>query len=138
MKMNIDELEAFLEQMFPGARRKFSVNSVETKGRLSVSYRVKEKDLRPGGTVAGPVMMLIADTASMLALLSEVGPEAMAVTSNLNIHFLSKPSLQDIITHTEILKIGKRSAVIDVRLQNPGSSQVLAQATVSYSRPPKN
>ncbi len=137
MKMNIEDLESFLEQMFPGARRKFSVTSLESRGRLSVSYAVTEKDLRPGGTVAGPVMMLIADTASMLALLSEVGPEAMAVTSNLNIHFLNRPPPENIVTRTEILKVGKRSAVIDVRLQNPGSDQVLAQATVSYSRPPQ-
>ena len=52
------------------------------------------EQLRPGGTVSGPVMMEVADCALYVAILAEIGLVSLAVTTSLNINFLRKPSAQ--------------------------------------------
>ena len=47
--------------------------------------------VRPGGTISGPVMMALADAAMYAAILGRLGAVIMAVTANLNIHFLHRP-----------------------------------------------
>ena len=54
-----DEMIAFFRSEFPKARyviEDFTDDSV-------VRHQVGEQDLRPGGTVSGPTMMALADTA---------------------------------------------------------------------------
>ena len=46
--------------------------------------------LRPGGTLSGPLMMALADYAVYAAVLTRIGLVEMAVTSSLNINFLTK------------------------------------------------
>ena len=45
----------------------------------------------PGGTVSGPALMGLADGAAWLAILAQIGPVALAVTTSLHIDFLRKP-----------------------------------------------
>ena len=49
-------------------------------------------DLRPGVTVSGPVLMMVADVALYIAILGEIGIVTLTVTTSLNINFLRKPS----------------------------------------------
>ena len=53
---------------------------------------IDEEHLRPGGTISGPTMMELADFAMYVAVFSAVGPQPLAVTTNLNINFLRKPA----------------------------------------------
>ena len=46
--------------------------------------------LRPGGTVCGPAMMALADITLYGVVLSLIGRVELAVTTDLNIHFLAK------------------------------------------------
>ena len=79
-------------------------------------------------------MMSLADAAAWLATLSRIGPVALAVTSNLNISFLRKPSLShDLFAEADLLKLGKRLSVSEVRVISDGD--VVAHATVTYSIP---
>src|SRR5690606_42074886 len=59
---------------------------------LTLLYQVRSEELRPGGTVSGPTMMTLADFALYVAILGEIGLVGLAVTTNLNINFLRKPS----------------------------------------------
>jgi len=93
--------------------------------------------VRPGGTISGPVMMALADAAMYAAILGRLGAVIMAVTANLNIHFLHRPGKSDLIANAKILKLGKRLAVCEVALYSVGQSEMVAQVSGSYSLPPE-
>ena len=91
--------------------------------------------LRPGGTVAGPVMMALADAAIYGAVLARLGPVALAVTTHLSIDFLRKPAPADIVASAHLLKLGKRLAVGDVLITSDADGELVARASATYSIP---
>lgn len=134
-KMTVEELEQFLDSHFPDmAQRAVSVESVE-ENFARVRLRYHDRHLRPGGTIAGPSLMMLADMAMYMALLGMIGPVALAVTTNLNINFLRKPAQADVIGECKILKLGKRLAVGEVTMYSDGDGEPVAHATVTYSIP---
>lgn len=85
-------------------------------------------------------MMGLADRVVYIAILAEIGLVPLAVTTNLNMTFMRKPSLEnDLIADCFLLKVGRRLAVGDVRIFSDGSneSELVAHATVTYSIPPE-
>lgn len=102
---------------------------------LMVPY--DEKMLRPGGTLSGPTMMMLADACMFAVLLSEIGVVKLAVTTNLNIDFLNKPEPKDLYATGRMLKCGKRLAVMAVDLYSDGSDKLVAHSTGTYSIPPR-
>jgi uncharacterized protein (TIGR00369 family) len=137
--MTASELEAFLQSHFPEMPEEhdfgFRVEHVE-ENFVRVRLVHHPRHLRPGGTVSGPALMTLADTAMYLALLAMIGPVAMAVTTSLNINFLRRPAPQDVIAECRLLKLGSRLAVGDVTMFSEGETEPVAQATVTYSIPP--
>jgi len=135
-KMSAEELERFLYSHFPHIDDPdFRVELVEDRF-ARVRLRYQEKHLRPGGTISGPALMTLADTAAYIALLGMIGPVALAVTTNLNINFLRKPAQADVIAECRLLKLGKRLAVGEVTIYSEGDAEPVAHATVTYSIPP--
>lgn len=134
-RMSVDELEQFLDDHFPDmAQRAVSVERVD-ENFARVRLRYHDRHLRPGGTIAGPSLMMLADMAMYMALLAMIGPVALAVTTNLNINFLRKPAQADVIGECKILKLGKRLAVGEVTMYSEGDTEPVAHATVTYSIP---
>ena len=97
----------------------------------------RDEFLRPGGTVAGPIMMGLADAAFYAVILGNIGAVELAVTTNLSINFLRKPPPGDILATAKILKLGKRLAVCEASLHSEilGAEQPVAHATGTYSIP---
>ena len=93
--------------------------------------------LRPGGTVSGPTLMLLADVSMYVAVLASIGWEPLAVTTNLNINFLRKPRLGALIAECHLLKLGQRLAVGQVTICADGDDEPVAHATSTYSIPPR-
>ena len=93
-----------------------------------------DKLLRPGGTIAGPFMMQLADVCMYAVVLSLIGEVKLAVTTHLNINFLRKPADSDLVGIGEIIKMGKRLAVIEVSIYS--DDKLVAHATGTYSIPP--
>ena len=134
--MSAEELERFLYSSFPdNDQRNVRVEKVDDMF-AQVRLKFDPSHLRPGGTIAGPSMMSLADTAMYIALLGMIGPVALAVTTNLNINFLRKPEQADLIAHARLLKLGKRLAVGEVTIFTDGQSEAVAHATLTYSIPP--
>lgn len=130
-----ETLEAFFKNDFPQAD--FEIESSE-KHSATIRKRITEQDLRPGGTVSGPVLMAVADAALYVTILSEIGLVALAVTTNLNISFLRKPaSDRDIIAKCTLLKLGKTLAVGEVSLYSEGKTEPVAHAVGTYAIPPQ-
>lgn len=97
-----------------------------------------ERFLRPGGTIAGPIMMGLADAAMYALVLSRIGPVELAVTTQLSINFLRKPLPGDVLAEARLLKLGKRLAVGEVILWSElgERSDPVAHVTSTYSIPP--
>ncbi len=136
LKMNGQELEAFLYEEFPQIRSMdCKVLHVDAES-IEITMQAKEEHLRPGGTVSGPTMMSLVDLAMYLLVLAQIGPVALAVTTNLNINFLRKPEPGDLIVKGRLLKLGKTLASGDFTLHSKGVNGPVAHATSTYAIPP--
>jgi len=133
-KLTADELTDFLRRAFPDAPPPFVVTAVDEAG-VTVVLPDEAVLLRPGGTVSGPTLMTLADTASYSAVLAEIGEVALAVTSALSIQFLRKPPAAGLVATTEMLRLGRRQAVVEVRIRSLHGDDLVAVATVSYAIP---
>ena len=76
------------------------------------------------------------DVTAYLLILSRIGPVALAVTTNLNINFMRKPSPEAVLGVGRLLKLGKQLAVADVHIVSEANRTLFAQATLTYSIPP--
>ena len=91
---------------------------------------------RPGGTISGPTLMMLADVAMYVAVLASIGWVPLAVTTNLNINFLRKGQPgKDVLAAARLLKLGKRLAVGEVNLLSGTSPDPIAHVTSTYSIP---
>ncbi len=131
--LNAAELQTILVEAFPGN----DVPTVETVSDefVMLCQPVDLQHGRPGGTLSGPTMMMLADTAAWMAILSQIGPVLLAVTTSLHIDFLRKPALRDVMARARILKLGRKLAVVDVEIFSRGETDLVAKAQVTYALP---
>jgi acyl-coenzyme A thioesterase PaaI-like protein len=130
-----EEVAAFIAAEFP--QTKCLVREVGNGG-ATVSHAIGHGELRPGGTVSGPVLMSIADVALYVAILGEIGIVPMAVTTSLTINFLRKPSADnDILGVCKLIKVGRSLVVGEVNLYSEGSSDPVAHVVGTYAIPPR-
>jgi uncharacterized protein (TIGR00369 family) len=135
--MTAEELRDFLAREFPQVAGEFVIETIDADG-ISIRLVIQDKHLRPGGTVSGPSMFALADVAIYLAVLSRIGPVALAVTTNCSIDFLRKPEAgRDLIAEARLLKLGRSLAVGDVLIRSQGTTEPVARASLTYSIPPK-
>jgi uncharacterized protein (TIGR00369 family) len=132
-QMTVAELNRFFADAFDTPRG-YDVEHVE-QDRIRLRQSVETLMLRPGGTVSGPTLMALADAAAYALVLAHIGPVALAVTSSLTISFLNRPEPVDVVAEAEFLKLGRKLAVVDVRLYSEGADHAIAQATVTYAIP---
>ena len=105
----------------------------------TIRHKIGDDELRPGGTVSGPVLMTVADVALYVAILGEIGLVPLTVTTSLTINFLRKPaSDRDIIGVCKLMKIGRSLAVGEVALYSEGDKEPVAHVVGTYSIPPAN
>ena len=83
-------------------------------GEAVIRLQFTQKMLRPGGTVAEPFLMALADAAMYAAVMGKLGVVKLAVTSSLNINFLHRPHPGNLLAEARALKVGKRLAMLDV------------------------
>ena len=129
-------VNALLRRAFPGANQAatMDVTSVEP-GRIHMVAPYREGLLRPGGVISGPTLMSMADSAAYALVLSHIGDQLMAVTSQLNISFLRGAQPGDIHADAELLRLGRRLAICDIRIWTEGPERLAAQANVTYALP---
>ncbi len=106
-------------------------------GEISIVMKTGQRDIRPGGTVSGPTMFALADISAYLLILAHIGKVALAVTTNLSINFLNKPEPGELKAEARLIKLGKRLAVCEVWINSGDSDTLVAQATATYSIPPR-
>lgn len=137
VQMDAAALQAFLLRDFGQVAADFRVESVSAAG-LRLRLCVAERHLRPGGTVSGPSMFALADVAMYLAILAQIGPKALTVTTNCAMDFMRKPAAgADLVAEARVLKLGRALAVGDVMIYSEGAAAPVARASLTYSIPPE-
>ena len=137
--MSAAELNDYIFEVYPQILEQYpghKVMKVEP-GRVVVRMDTDARHIRAGGTVSGPTLFALADMGGYACVLSHVGREALAVTTNLNINFMRKADPGRLEAHCKILKLGKRLLVFETSICVEGSSDVIAHATGTYAIPPK-
>lgn len=133
--MDAAALTVFLDAEFPQISEEFTVHSAGP-GEAALRLDPRTRHLRPGGTVSGPTLFALADVAFYAAVLTAVGPKALAVTTNCSIDFLRKPAAgAPLLGHARILKLGRRLVVGDVVIRPEGQAAAVARAGLTYSIP---
>ncbi len=135
IQMNKQALTEFLAREFP----QYQGEIIEvTEAGATLRQPVDTTHLRPGGTVSGPTLMALADVALYVAILSRIGPVALAVTTDFTCHFLNKPSAdQALLAQAKLLKLGKRLVIGEVTLYSEQQKEPVAHVVATYSVPPK-
>lgn len=133
--MSVDEINAFYREGFPGREGGVTVEYADGQ-RAVCRIAYNERQLRPGGTLSGPTMMGLADSAVYALIFSAIGFSPLSVTTNLSINFLRKPKPADLIAEARTLKQGKALFVADVTIRSAEESEPCAHAVVTYSIPP--
>jgi uncharacterized protein (TIGR00369 family) len=134
--LSIDEIKRLIAEQFPGAQGFTEITKLDTN-YMELRLPFQNDFLRPGGTISGPVLMTLADTGAYYLILAHLGPVLLAVTTSLNINFVRKPSAETMLAEVRLLKLGKQLAVADVHIKSEASGVLVAQATVTYSIPPR-
>jgi uncharacterized protein (TIGR00369 family) len=137
MELSALEVQALIREWIPMAEDiDLRVEEIRD-GYARIRIPFQEKNLRPGGSISGPVMMAAGDTAMYATILGTLGKVSMAVTSNFNINFLQRPKQVDLVAEGTILKLGKRMAFCEVGIRGADSDELFAHVTGSYSLPPE-
>jgi uncharacterized protein (TIGR00369 family) len=134
-KISIETFNAIIASELPStADTGVFLRSIEP-GKAEMVLPYSDHSIRPGGTIAGPFMMMLADVCMYAVVLSLLGEIKLAVTTSLNINFLRKPANSDLVGRGSIIKMGKRLAVIEVSIFS--NDEIVAHATGTYSIPPR-
>ena len=135
--MTADQIDAYMQELgFEAARGFATIESIDpARGEMTLRMPFRDAFFRPGGTVSGPALMTLADTAAFFLILALRGRLALAVTSNLTIAFLSKPAQADVVATARMLKVGKKLAVIAIEMRSGLDDDLVAHATATYALP---
>jgi uncharacterized protein (TIGR00369 family) len=142
-RVTAEEFMRILGEGFgPVAALPVNVVSLE-HGVAVVRFTTGPDHLRPGGTIAGPVLFQLADLTMFGAVLSVVGHVHHVVTTDATIHFLRRPRPGVLLARGTLLKAGRRLAVGEVRIDqveegsgDAGAAEPVAHAVMTYSIPP--
>lgn len=136
LHMDADALNELFVRLFPqsNSQRASRVVSV-VPGLLVAEMETDAAHLRPGALISGPTQMGFADMAAYMLVLAHIGPVEMAVTSALNYQFLRPCPPATLTAKSELLRLGKRLAVMDVRLYSGSDPRAVGQANVTYAIP---
>jgi uncharacterized protein (TIGR00369 family) len=127
------EITNFMAEAFPHSQTEI----VDVADRSATIRRpVIQSDLRPGGTVSGPTIMALADSALYVAIHATLGITPHAVTSSLNVHFLRRPAGdKPVIAICKLLRVGRTQVVGEVSLFSEGNDEPVAHVVGTYALP---
>lgn len=134
--LDADALNRLLSELFPhGTAHRRGIVTEAVAGHVTMALEADEKMLRPGGLVSGPTLMAFADVAAYALVLAHIGPQPMAVTTALNYQFLRPCLPAKLQAKAELLRLGRKLAVMDIRIYSGDDPRPVGQAAVTYAMP---
>ena len=137
-RLDIARIEALIDDRFPQIHSGGRILTIEGIGDRSARVRMQhhERIIRPGGTESGPAMFTLADFSVYVAIIATLGEAGIdAVTTNLNINFLTKPEARDMLSSVRLIRLGRRLAVGEAQLYSDGAGDMVAHAIATYALP---
>ena len=135
-KLTLDEFQALASHGVPYVGLLGCRTEVFEAGRVVVRLPWQPMLLRPGGSLCGPAMMALADITLYGVVLSLIGRVELAVTTDLNVHFLAKARPGDLLGRGRILRMGRVLAVGEVTIAGVQGGAPVAHAVGTYAIPP--
>ena len=135
-RLDAERIEALIDARFPQIHSGGRSLILEEAGQRGVRVRLVHhpRHTRPGGTISGAAMFMLADFAVYVAIIAALGEIGLqAVTTNLNINFLAKPKPRDLIAEVRLIRLGRRLAVGEVEIVSEGLPDMVAHATATYA-----
>lgn len=141
LTMSSDELQGYYREMQSqsgdgGAR--VTVDMLNAGG-LKFRAEVGDRFTRPGGTVSGPALFALVDSAGWMLAVAHRGPGSDAFTTDISMEFLRPVSMGTVVVESTVLRLGRRSVfevVIDPRPGGPAVHGVVGFATRGSAQPP--
>jgi uncharacterized protein (TIGR00369 family) len=131
--ITVDAFRRLLEEQHPFAAI-LQINVLEIgHGTATLQLPERTTHQRLGGTIAGPMLMGLADLALYAAIVGATG-NTQAVTASLTINFMRKAPAGAILAHARILKTG-RLAAGDVLLTPAVGGDPVAQVVSTWTLP---
>ncbi len=137
-KVSVEVFNKILVEELPWAVDTGMTLETINDGFATMKLPYHHRSTRPGGSISGPHMMMLADACMYAVVLSMIGQVKLAVTTSFNINFLRKPTESDLIAEGKIIKMGKRLAIIEVSIYTGEENKLVAHATGTYSIPTKD
>lgn len=138
LKLSGEQLEKLIHMGFTASEPFMRVEELKP-GSARIRMVYKKWMLRPGNVISGPTVFTAADLAMYVCVMGHIGPELMAVTSDMTLHFLNKGVPGDVIAEARLLKLGRRLAVMDVLVYSSiNPSTAIAHVSGSYALPQKS
>jgi uncharacterized protein (TIGR00369 family) len=132
LKWTAGQIRDFLEREFPQSLADgYRIERLEPT-RAAVRLGVSDVHLRPGGTVSGPALMGLVDFTCYVVLLAHHGASArLTVTTGLQISFLRKAGIEEVVCEAVLLKHGRTLSVADCRIST-ADGRLIAHAEATY------
>lgn len=133
-----EQVDSLMREHFPQVGDGDKLILIDEVGVAFARLRLPESEehLRPGGTISGPAMVMLADVAVYVAILATCGAGALqAVTTSLNINFLRRPEPGTLVADARLLKVGKRLVVGEVAIWEAAMTDLVAHTTATYALP---
>ena len=107
--------------------------SVDSKqnGKSTCSIAFTERLLNPNNVVHGGVIYALADTGMGGALMSLLGDGQLCATIEIKIMYLKPAGHYDLVCNTEVIKQGRRVAILESEVFSGG--ELIAKATGSFA-----
>lgn len=135
-----EQMNTFLREVFPELGQQFGEQAIlveqTSHNGITMRLRATPSHLRPGGTISGPSIFLLADLSLYAAINATMGRQEQSVTTNINLNFLRRSELQDLIGTATILKAGRRLVIGDCHITGADDGKLVAHATLTYALPP--
>ena len=134
--LDVAALEAIREEVFPPWVQDlgWSVTASAPEGRLTIALPPEPRAARMDGALSGQAMAAVADSAGVLALASALGGFRPVATIQMDVKYLKPARAEPLTVTTEILRLGRTTAFVEVRLLN-ASGAAVAVATLAYAVP---
>ena len=136
--MTPDQIVAHFDVVFPDRVALGWTFEIEEMAPFTARVRLPlhPRNVRPGGTISGPAMFHLADYAIWVLIIGMTGKSGVdAVTSNLAMTYLRRPTAGDLVAQARITKLGRRLTMADVEIHLPGQVEMVAHATATYAMP---
>ena len=88
---------------------------------------------RVGGMLCGQAMMAAADTAMVLALISQFGEFRPCTTVQMNTSFLKPLSNQDALVEAKVIRAGKSLAFGEIEIRGADDRKSVCRASTTYA-----